>query len=212
MITFTRAFNKSQDIFGNSAIGIIDGDFHSEGAKRKWESDCIYCIEAQEVENILCDTDILDAAQSYFCFNAEELSKAKNLLFKELENNKERQAVEYATHRINNALKSSLIEKPKTKDELNNQFSNSIKSINIDELIEERICLFQKIINEKDFDMGIKYYNNKGISGLIGGRISQDYKNRIFRLLEKQPELRKKLREKYFSKVPCNQIGGTINV
>ncbi len=212
VITFTRAFNKSRDIFGNSAIGIIDGDFHSEGAKSKWESDCIYCIEAQEVENILCDTDILDAAQSCFCFNEEELSKAKNLLFKELENNKERQAVEYATHRINNALKSSLIEKPKTKDELKKQFSNSIKSINIDELIEERIRLFQKIINEKDFDMGIKYYNNKGISGLIGGRISQDYKNRIFRLLEKQPELRKKLREKYFSKVPCNQIGGTINV
>ena len=44
VINFTRAFNASTAIHGNHAIGIIDGDFHTQEQKVKWENKNIYCV------------------------------------------------------------------------------------------------------------------------------------------------------------------------
>jgi ABC-type Mn2+/Zn2+ transport system ATPase subunit len=205
VITFTRAFNKSKDIFGNSAIGIIDGDYHSKAAKEKWASDSIYCIEVQEVENILCDSDILEAAKKRYHCSDEQFEKAKKSLFSELEKNKEEQAVKFATHKINNALKSNLIEESKTKNDLNRQFSSSIRSLDVEAFVTERIQLFERIISESDFDSGVKFFNSKFLPGLIGDKIIRGYKDKILLLLEEQSDLLEILRTKYFSKVPVIQ-------
>ena len=80
VISNTYAFNKSKQLFGNSAIGVIDGDFHLEKAKEKWKSDSIFCIPVQEVENLLCDEVLLEAGNTRFCCPEEcAVEKAKAL-------------------------------------------------------------------------------------------------------------------------------------
>ena len=203
VINYTRAFNKSHVIFDNTAVGIIDGDFHFDKAKSKWESDLIFCLDVQEVENLLCDEDLLLASTKRFCAEDNALEDAKKGFFEKLEVDKEAQALEYAIQYVNNMLKSSFMEKPKTKEDLQNQLKEKV-IIDIENIIKKRTLLFDQIVQDKDFNRGVKKYNNKGLVGMLGDKIVGRYKERIFGLLESDTEVLEKFRKKYFSMIPEN--------
>ncbi len=202
VINFTRAFNKLENFFRNNAIGIIDGDFHLKDEKEKWKEDSIYCIKAQEVENILCDEELLVAGESHFCSNSNVAEKAKIELFNMIEQTMDEQVLQYVWQTINNKLKSNLIDKPQSIDELKDQLKFLVQNNDVDTLRSKRSQLWKKIIKEKDFDLAIRTYNNKGLAGRLGGKIVGDYKSRMLIHLGKNPDLVKKLKQKYFSNIP----------
>ena len=204
VINFTRAFNASTSIHGNYAIGIIDGDFHTEKQKSKWESEHIYCVEAQEVENILCDDILLQCAKEQFMCSEEIYEQAKSRLFSDLEREIEKQAIEYATQRINERLESNLLKKEPTQESLKNSLSNllALDGLNVDTLILERKELIQKIIDDRDYDLGIRTFNYKGLIGRIPVMIEKDYPKKVFVMIDKHPDVLEKLRNKYFPEVP----------
>ena len=204
VINFTRAFNASTSIHGNHAIGIIDGDFHTEAQKSKWESEHIYCVEAQEVENILCDDILLQCAKEQFMCSKDVYEQAKGRLFSDLEREIEKQAIEYATQRINERLESNLLKKEPTQESLKNSLSNllALDGLNVDTLILERKELIQKIIDDRDYDLGIRTFNYKGLIGRIPVMIEKDYPKKVFVMIDKHPDVLEKLRNKYFPKVP----------
>lgn len=204
VINFTRAFNASTSIHGNHAIGIIDGDFHTEAQKSKWESEHIYCVEAQEVENILCDDILLQCAKEQFMCSEDVYEQAKGRLFSDLEREIEKQAIEYATQRINERLESNLLKKEPTQESLKNSLSNllALDGLNVDTLILERKELIQKIIDDRDYDLGIRTFNYKGLIGRIPVMIEKDYPKKVFVMIDKHPDVLEKLRNKYFPEVP----------
>lgn len=204
VINFTRAFNASTSIHGNHAIGIIDGDFHTEAQKSKWESEHIYCVEAQEVENILCDDILLQCAKEQFMCSEDVYEQAKGRLFSDLERELEKQAIEYATQRINERLESNLLKKEPTQESLKNSLSNllALDGLNVDTLILERKELIQKIIDDRDYDLGIRTFNYKGLIGRIPVMIEKDYPKKVFVMIDKHPDVLEKLRNKYFPEVP----------
>lgn len=201
VINYTRAFNKSKTVHGNKAIGIIDGDFHTDLEKKAWLKDYIFCVEAQEVENILCDEELLKACYKHFYSNDEKLKEAKNMLFKTIKNNMDQQVVEYATQTINEYLKSNLIDKVKTQDELENKMNNLLNnsSQKIHDLITKRKLELGDIITRNDYELGIRKYNYKGLIGIIPTIIEKDYKDKIFIFLDENPSVLEILRNKYFS-------------
>ena len=71
----------------------------------------------------------------------------------------------------------------------------------IDNLIKTRRELMQDIINKKDYDLGIRKYNYKGLTGTIPTIIEKDYKDKIFLFLDEHPEVLTMLRNKYFSNI-----------
>lgn len=204
VISYTRAFNKSSNIHGNKAIGVIDGDFHTVEQKNNWKKDSIFCIDVQEVENILCDEELLNACYKSFYANEEQLNQAKELLFKNLKQNMEVQLLEYATQTINEYLKANLIDKPKTEEELKEKFSTLLdnSSILIDSLIKQRREDLTSIIEKRDYSMGVCKYNNKGLTGIVPTVIEKDYKDKIFVFLDQHPEILDMLRKKYFADIP----------
>ncbi|MBP3366133.1 MAG: AAA family ATPase [Treponema sp.] len=204
VISYTRAFNSSYKIHNNSAIGIIDGDYHTEDEKKKWLSDKIYCIEAQEIENLLCDDLLLQCAKAQFCCDEKTVDNAKGKLFSKLQSDFEKQCVEYATQRINIYFMSNMLKKQKDASSLKNSLNELIQSseLNVDHLIEERKILLQKILDNKDYDLGIKSYNNKGLIALIPCEIEKDYKEKVFIMLDKNPNVLDEFRQKYFSQIP----------
>ncbi len=208
VINFTRAFNASTSIHGNHAIGIIDGDFHTEAQKSKWESEHIYCVEAQEVENILCDDILLQCAREQFMCSEDVYEQAKGRLFSDLEREIEKQAIEYATQRINERLESNLLKKEPTQESLKNSLSNllALDGLNVDTLILERKELIQKIIDDRDYDLGIRTFNYKGLIGRIPVMIEKDYPKKVFVMIDKHPDVLEKLRIKYFPKVPIGEV------
>lgn len=208
VINFTRAFNASTAIHGNHAIGIIDGDFHTQEQKVKWENKNIYCVEAQEVENILCDDILLKCAKNQYTASEEDYQKAKKRMFELLSREIEKQAVDYATQRINEYLESNLLKKEPTAESLKTNLANllSLPGLNVDSLILERKELIQRIIENKDYDLGIRTFNYKGLIGTIPVLIEKDYPKKVFIMIDKHPEVLEQLRVKYFSKVPVGEM------
>lgn len=206
VINYTRAFNSSRGIHNNCAIGIIDGDYHTEDEKTKWLSDKIYCIEAQEIENLLCDDILLQCARIQFCCDEKTVYNAKEKLFEKLKSDFEKQCVEYATQRINEYFKSNMLKKQKDENSLKNSLNELIESseLNVERLMAERRTLLQRILDDKDYDLGIKSYNNKGLIALIPCEIEKDYKEKIFIMLDKNPDVLEAFRQKYFSQIPQN--------
>lgn len=207
VINFTRAFNASTTIHGNHAIGIIDGDFHTDEQKTKWESEHIYCADAQEVENILCDDILLQCAKKQFMASEEDYEKAKERLFKDLKREIDKQSLDYATQRINEYLESNLLKKEPTSESLKENLANliSLPGLDVDNLILERKKLIQKIINDRDYDLGIRTFNNKGLIGIVPVEIEKGYPKKVFMMIDKHPEVLEQLRIKYFSKVPVGE-------
>ena len=208
VINFTRAFNASTAIHGNHAIGIIDGDFHTQEQKVKWENKNIYCVEAQEVENILCDDILLKCAKNKYTASEDDYQKAKKRMFELLSREIEKQAVDYATQRINEYLESNLLKKEPTSESLKTNLANllSLPGLNVDSLILERKELIQRIIENKDYDLGIRTFNYKGLIGTIPVLIEKDYPKKVFIMIDKHPEVLEQLRVKYFSKVPVGEM------
>ncbi len=208
VINFTRAFNAATAIHGNQAIGIIDGDFHTEDQKRKWEKDGIYTVEAQEIENVLCDDILLQCAKDQFMTSDDVYFKAKQHLFELLSREIDKQAVDYTTQRINEYLESNLLTKQKDVGELKSNLTNllSLPDLNVDQLINDRKKLIQKIVDEQDYDLGLRTFNYKGLIGSIPVMIEKDYPKKVFVMIDKHPEVLEKLREKYFLKVPQGEI------
>ena len=97
-----------------------------------------------------------------------------------------------------------MLKKQKDADSLKNSLDELIKSseLNVERLIEERKMLLQKILDNRDYELGIKSYNNKGLIALIPCEIEKDYKEKVFIMLDKNPNVLEDFRQKYFSQIP----------
>ena len=204
VINYTRAFNNSYEVHSNRAIGIIDGDFHKKEQKETWKKFSIYSLDVQEIENILCDENVLNRAVDYFHADQGAFEKAKTKLFAELQRHIDNQCNEYAMQLINNCFKENMLKNSRDLESLKNSVKNLTAEIleNIDVFVEDRKVCLQKIIEEKDFAEGVKRFNNKGLVAILTTDIEKDYRNRVFKMLDDNPDLLETLRSRYFADVP----------
>lgn len=204
VVSYTRAFNNSYEVHCNRAIGIIDGDFHKKEQKETWKEQSIYSLDVQEIENVLCDEDVLNRAVEYFHADQDALEKAKEKLFVELQRHIDSQCAEYTVQMINNRFKENMLKNSKDLATLKNSVKDLADKMleNVDAFVEERKACFQKIIDTKDFTEGVKRFNNKGLLAILSTDIEKDYKNRVFKMLDENPDLLELLRSKYFADIP----------
>lgn len=204
VISYTKAFNNSCNVHHNNAIGIIDGDFHKDEQKEAWKKDNIYCLDVQEVENVLCDEDVLSCAVNYFDADQDALDKAKEKLFVELQRHIDCQCAEYTVQMINNRFKENMLKNSKDLATLKNSLKELTGKMleNVDAFVDERKTCLQKIMEAKNFAEGVKRFNNKGLMAILTTDIEKDYRNRVFKMLDKNPDLLDLLRSKYFADVP----------
>ena len=73
-------------------------------------------------------------------------------------------------------------------------------------LINDRKKLIQSIIDEQDYDLGIRTFNYKGLIGKIPVMIEKDYPKKVFVMIDKHLDVLEKLRNKYFPKVPIGEV------
>lgn len=204
VINYTRAFNNSYEVHGNRAIGIIDGDYHKQEQKDTWKKVSIYSLDVQEIENILCDEDVLKCAVVYFHADQANLEKAKTKLFTELNRHIDDQCNEYTVQMINNRFKENMLKSSKDLETLKNSVKDLAEKMleNVDAFVEERKTCLRQIVETKDFAEGVKRFNNKGLVAILTTDIEKDYRNRVFKMLDENPDLLEILRSKYFADVP----------
>ena len=206
VVSYTRAFNNSYEVHCNRAIGIIDGDFHKKEQKETWKEQSIYSLDVQEIENVLCDEDVLNRAVEYFHADQDALEKAKEKLFVELQRHIDCQCAEYTVQMINNRFKENMLKNSKDLATLKNSVKDLADKMleNVDAFVEERKTCLRQIVETKDFAEGVKRFNSKGLVAILTTDIEKDYRNRVFKMLDENPDLLEILRSKYFADIPQN--------
>jgi energy-coupling factor transporter ATP-binding protein EcfA2 len=206
VINYTRAFNRQSAIYKNTAIGIIDGDFHSDEEIGAWAKDSIFCLDVHEVENLLCDELILNKASQHFMVGDADkandaVKKIKKAILNKLEKDINKQIIEYIVKTANGILRGNLLhEKHKDLKSLQTSVNELSSILTIEKWAEERKQLINSVIQNEDYPGTLKILSFKRLFEKFMPIIETDI-DRIFQLLKSDPELVKSLKAKYFKHV-----------
>ena len=201
VIQSVRAFNHSFDVHGNTAIGIIDRDFHDEDEINVWKNDKIYSLPVCEIENIFLDEKLIDEAIKRFFPKCNELNSIKDLLFSYFKKSIETQAIIYARDKANSILAGSLLKGKNDISKLTDAITDISTKVNLQELYEEKKRILENINDTKDYTQLIVQSNSKGLCAELNKIIVQDYKERMILLIREREDLQQYLKDKYFSEI-----------
>ena len=200
-IDYCKAFNENHKLSNLSAIAIIDKDFYEDDEITAWKENKIYTLAVMEVENILCDDEILKEIQVKVHATDENYDNAKEQVFSHIQSTKDKQSMEYTRFKTDKIL-NSLVGNSNAPDELKKQLENEISTLSPQGFYDEHIELLDDICSTKDYDKALKYYNNKGMLSFVGDKILKGYKDRVIGFIKEDEELQQKLLDKYFMEVP----------
>lgn len=200
VIDYTNAYNKLP-FFSRKAIGIIDGDCHLPKQIEKWKECKVYAIAVNEIENLLCDEIILQAAISQFCSGESAIDNFYTSFWKSYESDKEQQAIWYVNNYINNKFKENFLHEKGDLENLKMELCNITSPEEIERLYNERLKLISDIILQKNYALGICTANFKGklTKCIAKNTIVDKYADRVIDLIKKDKELSKKIFDKYLS-------------
>lgn len=193
VINYTRAFNKIKHN-NIKAVGLIDRDLREEKEINKLKGDKIFCIDVAEIESLFFSVNFLKLLE----IKEEEtgcVDRIKDLVFKELEKEKEIQISFYLSSKINTYFNNSHVSKGQNKENVINNFNNYIAEVKIEDWYNERIQRINKIINERAYEDAISIYNNKGLKKIANQVFKiKNFEERAFKLLQKSNEAKDALR------------------
>lgn len=200
-IDYCKAFNDNINMFNTEAIAIIDKDFYEDDEITAWKQNKVYTLDTMEVENILCDDDILKEVQSKVHATEDDYNKAKEQIFLHIQSTKDKQSMEYTRFKTDKIL-NSLVGKSSAPKELKEQLERAINILSPQSFYEEHTQLLDVICDTKDYDRALKHYNNKGMISFVGDKILKEYKNRVISFIKESEALQQKIIDKYFKDIP----------
>ena len=190
VINYCKAYNSSNQILKNKAIGIIDGDCHEERQIEKWKEDDIYTLEINEIENLLCDDLILQKFTERFMLTNEQIENFKRLVLRRLDANKQQQSTWYVKTKINNMIKNNFLKEEKDIENLKLELSQICENENIDKIYNDRIEEINSIIEDNDYEKAIKIIDNKQkLLDLANKELEKDYAKKVIELIKQDTEL-----------------------
>ena len=196
VINYVRTYNKDTYLKVFEAKGLVDKDNYLDEEKLKREN--IYILKTTEVENILCDEELITIFLDKFC-SKYTLDNFKNEFFIKLNNKKSLLVSNYVTDIINDFLHNTIICNRTDLSKIRKEY-DALKSIDIDKIAKEKEQEIDDYIKNKDFTKAMKNNNLKKIltKELCNKIIVNDFENRALDLINKSEELKLLIRNKYF--------------
>lgn len=202
-IDYCKAFNENNTLFNLGAIAIIDKDFYENEEIRAWNKDKIYTLDVMEVENILCDDEILKYIKLKVHATNEDYNSAKEQIFVKIQESKEKQAMEYTRFKTDKIL-NSLVGKSPNPETLKEHLTNTIDKLIPQNFYDEHIQLLDELCTLNDYDRALKHYNNKGMLSFVGDKVLKGYKDRVIGFIREDEALQQYIISKYFSNISLN--------
>lgn len=205
VINYTKAYNELSFKL-NQAVGIIDGDYHSPKQIAKWEKQHIYALPVNEIENLLCDLDIVQRAVDVFLSGEDAIQHYYEKFWKELDSNKEKQVILYINNIINNRFKENFLHEKKSIEKLKKELLTITSEEEIDDIYEKRLKEINDIICSRKYEEALAIVNFKGklINDIARHSIVDNYPERILGLIKRDSDLKILIRNKYFLKLVEN--------
>lgn len=202
VINFTKAYNKTFGDETHYAIGIIDSDYKTTEHLAALREEKIYSLNVVEIENVLMDITLLEAAKSSLYSDEDCVEKSISKLIEDCDKNKQTQALKYTTSRIVSEIKSTISSQGRTLDIFKQNISQICDLQKIDETYNERLAHLSQLVQTKDFERIVSIYDfHHNIDGFLRPIVDR-YQDRILRLINEKEDLQNYLKNKYYSDIP----------
>lgn len=151
-------------------MGIIDRDRRGDNEISKYRANNIFVLKVAELENLFLLPEVI----RFMCKDAHKndndtekiITQTKREVFKHMEDNEDKQIVEYLKWQMINELNSE-INKSKDLSALSKAV-NCISEEKIQKWIHDREKLFKDIQDKKDYEAALQLINNKGLLKVSG--------------------------------------------
>lgn len=164
-------------------------------------ADKIYSLKVVEIENVLMDLTLLEAAKNEFCADEDSVENSKQKLFVECNSKKENQALKYTANRIVNKIKSGIAPEGRTIAAFKTRISEICDLAEIERLYNERVHCLDDYIRDSKFEELVAIYDfNHKIDRFLS-EIVNNYQHRILKLIQKREDLQQSLKTKYYSEI-----------
>ncbi len=201
VIHLTKTYNKA---FGDSthyAIGIIDWDYKTETQLSELKNDKIYALKVVEVENVLMDLVLLEAAKNEFLSDEDCLEKAKQSLFNDCAKHKAYQAAKYTSNNIVSQIKSSISPEGGSIEKVKQRIQEVCDITKVDALYNERLQCLDEYLRESKFENLVSIYDFGHNIDRFLNAVVNNYQSRILRLIERRTDLQESIKNKYYSEI-----------
>jgi len=182
VINFTKAYNRIPNV-NNRAYGIIDSDYHTEIRLDKLRGDKVYSLKLAEVENLFLYDKLLEIMASIFLAQ-HKIETIKDEILRELEKDKQLQALRYVSNKINNVFNESHMQKANSLEQLEVNYGEFNNQIKIAPWFQSRLRFIEDIISRKDYHAAIAIFNHKGLKEIVKRNFSKpDYIDYVLKYL-----------------------------
>ena len=166
VIEYTRAFNKINGTTAH-AFGLIDHDYREEEQLTKLATEDIYSYDVAEIENLFLVEQFLRSFAIYKHENQDRIENIKSRVFELLRRNKEQQASQYVSGKINFVFNNSNMTKGTTKDQVKANYNDFCHNIDVEGWYNHRINEIDDVLNTRNYQKAILLYNNKGLKQTV---------------------------------------------
>ena len=201
VIYLTKTYNRTFGDTTHYAIGIIDWDYKTEAQLSALRAEKIYSLKVVEIENVLMDLMLLEAAKNEFCAEDDSIEKAKQKFFSDCNLRKDNQALKYTANHIVSKIKSTISPDGRTIDIFKTKVTEICNESEIEQLYNDRKQCLEDYIRDSKFEELIAIYDfNHNIDRFLGD-IVNNYQQRILKLISKQESLQHLIKTKYYPEI-----------
>ncbi len=198
VIESVKGINENSGLHAIGAFGLIDRDHRSVEEIDALKGTGVSVIDFSEVENLLLAPELIRAVAGNQALDPElKFNEVKEFVLNQLEKEVERLTSQKTSFEINFKL-NALDNKQIGKDKIKEAIAKLVSSIDADKLYDYNFNLFTKIIESKNYDAALKFYNNKGLVSSVSkimGLGNGEYSKLVLRLINSNSKLVDHLRK-----------------
>ncbi len=163
VILATRALRDAKLETWKEAHGIIDRDRRHVGEIATLKKQGIETLDVAEVENLFCVPEVLHlVAQSQGLTSGEEVTRAQNFVFKELEKEKKAQISSHVAQEIKWRLNVFDVKK-QGANELQVELESLAQAIDVSAIYRERENEVNDVLTTRNYLGALRLFNRKGL-------------------------------------------------
>lgn len=170
VIEGTKAMQDNSVLYNHvQGFGIIDRDYRTENEINSLLRKNIFTLNVAEIENILCVPELLQIVAVHQCFDnpSDICQKAVDLVIRKLKENLHTQVAKRSASEIQFQLNKFNEKQSVDKTSLVETFNNLVEPINVSEIYENNLKLYERVILSKDYDTALLLYNQKNLHTMI---------------------------------------------
>ncbi|PEM44274.1 DUF4435 domain-containing protein [Bacillus wiedmannii] len=192
VINYCKSFNNNKGLGRMTAYGIIDGDTWTQEEISSLAKNNIIVLPYNEIENALCEINILKAFVSHTAGKEEHVLQFKEEFFKKIHRETDKIAIRYANNRINNFLKHNLFKENKNIEDLKKEVEEVISASKIEAFYQEMQDRILSDLNDENYEELIKYVDvKKSLTRELANKIIiNNFEERFITLLDSEQKFK----------------------